>query len=193
MSIKQFIRDCGRNLRHHSASLFPLQSILTVQILNLLATLNENPHIRYYNPQHHSPLGPLANQSPSASPGAGGGLPIPPANAQGGSSLRWRSAMGDGNGPSSGGGRGPAQPQMEYTSRRLAMQVQADLDEYLANNPDFPVGLSPLIWGGYEHEARQLVERTRDVEASSIFRPSSPWPRQAAANPARTGCNRAYS
>ena len=28
---------------------------------------------------------------------------------------------------------------MEYTSRRLAMQVQSDLDEYLANNPDFPV------------------------------------------------------
>ncbi|RSH93130.1 vacuolar sorting protein VPS33/slp1 [Saitozyma podzolica] len=30
------------------------------------------------------------------------------------------------------------QPQGEYLSRRLAMQVQNDLDEYMANNPEFP-------------------------------------------------------
>jgi syntaxin-binding protein 1 len=31
------------------------------------------------------------------------------------------------------------QPQGEYLSRKLAMQVQKDLDEYMANNPEFPV------------------------------------------------------
>ena len=36
----------------------------------------------------------------------------------------------------------PAEPVGEYLSRKLAAQVQTDLDEYTASNPDFPV--SPL-------------------------------------------------
>jgi hypothetical protein len=39
-----------------------------------------------------------------------------------------------------GGSSANAPPaQGEYLSRKLAMQVQSDLDEYLTNNPEFPV------------------------------------------------------
>lgn len=33
----------------------------------------------------------------------------------------------------------PAEPQGECLSKRLAQEVQGSLDEYMANNPDFPV------------------------------------------------------
>ncbi|WVQ75749.1 hypothetical protein IAR50_005380 [Cryptococcus sp. DSM 104548] len=97
-------------------------------ILNVLATINENPHIRYYQPSHHLPLGPLAStaQQPGApSSSASHGQPQ-------GASLRWRSAMGGLSSKSPGGVQG------EYLSKKIAMQVQGDLDEYLQNNPEFP-------------------------------------------------------
>jgi syntaxin-binding protein 1 len=105
---------------HHCAFAVPLT---LRQLLNVLATLNENPYIRYYQPAHHQPLGPLAPSSHSSS------LAPPQPQPQ---SLRWRSAMG-------GKDTSVGQPQGEYLSRRLAMQVQNDLDEYMANNPEFPV------------------------------------------------------
>ncbi|ORX37596.1 Sec1-like protein [Kockovaella imperatae] len=95
-------------------------------LLNLLATINENPHIRYYQPQHHSPLGALGQSSNAIN----GTIPIP-SQSQQGSSLRWRSAMGSSS-------RGPqSSPEVEHISRKLAFQLQSDLDEYIANNPDF--------------------------------------------------------
>lgn len=104
------------------------------QLLNVLATLNENPYIRYYQPTHHQPLGPLAPSSHSSS------LAPPQPQPQ---SLRWRSAMG-------GKDTSVGQPQGEYLSRKLAMQVQNDLDEYMANNPEFPVSpASPASPGAH--------------------------------------------
>lgn len=102
-------------------------------MLNLLATLNENPHIRYYQPTHHSPLGPLAPQAGSSSLTA----PSPQQQTQ---SLRWRSAVGEGaqsRAPNPAGSPGAQGP--EYISGKIAKRVQADLDEYMTNNPEFPV------------------------------------------------------
>lgn len=96
----------------------------------MLATINENPYIRYYQPSHHAPLGPLSNAPPSVN----GALAAPPQQQQpAGQSLRWRSAMG---GSSSSR---PQEPVGEYLSRRIAAEVQTSLDEYMASNPDFPV------------------------------------------------------
>ncbi|RXK36602.1 syntaxin-binding protein 1 [Tremella mesenterica] len=92
-------------------------------ILNLLATINENPYIRYYQPAHHQPLGPLANQATTSS--------LSPPAQQHPQSLRWRSAMG-------GSGSRAPEPVGEHLSKKIALQVQADLDEYMTNNPDFP-------------------------------------------------------
>jgi syntaxin-binding protein 1 len=116
-------------------------------MLNLLATLNENPHIRYYQPTHHSPLGPLAPQ-------AGSSLSAPPQQQT--QSLRWRSAVGEGaqsrtpNPVGHPGAQGP-----EYLSGKIAKRVQADLDEYMVNNPEFPV--SPVICR--RREIRQRKEK----------------------------------
>ncbi|ORY34634.1 Sec1-like protein [Naematelia encephala] len=99
-------------------------------ILNLLATVNENPYIRYYQPHHHAPLGALAGQSSTQNGSAS--LTAPQHGHP--QSLRWRSAVGS---SSPSGGRG-GQSQEMYLSRKLAMQVQADLDEYMNNNPEFP-------------------------------------------------------
>ncbi|KAK8849808.1 hypothetical protein IAR55_005144 [Kwoniella newhampshirensis] len=90
-------------------------------ILNLLATINENPYIRYYQPHHHAPLGPLAHTVQAAAP-------VQQQNPQ---SLRWRSAMGASS-------PRPSEVVGEHLSKRIAFQVQNDLDEYLTNNPEFP-------------------------------------------------------
>ena len=103
------------------------------QILNLCATLGENPYIRYYQPQHHPPLGPL---SVSKTPGSLYGGPSAPkihpdelaAQQQ---TPRWKQALSGGSsGPSFSGDQIP---------KRLATQIQKDLDDYKALNPDFPV------------------------------------------------------
>ena len=38
--------------------------------------------------------------------------------------------------------RSPEQPGAEHLCKKLAFQLQADLDEYITNNPDFPVSSS---------------------------------------------------
>ncbi|WWC92625.1 uncharacterized protein L201_007584 [Kwoniella dendrophila CBS 6074] len=88
-------------------------------ILNFLATIDESPYIRYYQPHHHSPLGPLAAQAQASAP----------VQQQAPQSLRWRSAMGGSKTPEVVG---------EHLSKKIATQVQNDLDEYLQNNPEFP-------------------------------------------------------
>jgi hypothetical protein len=40
-------------------------------------------------------------------------------------------------GQAPGGSAGPSKP--EYISGKIAKKLQADLDEYLVNNPEFPV------------------------------------------------------
>ena len=103
-------------------------------MLNLLATLGENPYIRYYAPHHHPPLGPLAI---AATPGSVYGSARPPsANPapQAPPEARWKSAL------NAVGGKGGAQEfSGDQISRRIALQLQADLDDYQAVNPDFPV------------------------------------------------------
>ncbi|KAL1412581.1 syntaxin binding protein 1 [Vanrija albida] len=95
-------------------------------ILNVLTTINENPYIRYYQPSHHAPLGPLVNQ-PSASSSVS-----TPSGQPAGQSNRWRAAMG-------GSGRGTPEVIGDYLPKKIAVQVQNDLDEYMANNPEFPI------------------------------------------------------
>ncbi|BEI82705.1 hypothetical protein CcaverHIS002_0305730 [Cutaneotrichosporon cavernicola] len=92
-------------------------------ILNVLATLNENPYIRYYQPHHHAPLGPLSERGVQSSRVA----PIEPEQNQ---SLRWRSALGSRSSQKA--------PVGDYLSKKIAEQVQSDLDEYMTNNPEFP-------------------------------------------------------
>ncbi|KAJ9097825.1 hypothetical protein QFC19_006693 [Naganishia cerealis] len=110
--------------------------LMSRSLLSLLATLGENPYIRYYAPHHHPPLGSLglaatpgsaytarpaaaqtANPAPSAAPEA-----------------RWKAAL---NVVGGGGGRGE-EFSGEQICRRIALQVQAYLDDYQALNPDFP-------------------------------------------------------
>lgn len=94
-------------------------------MLNVLTTLNENPYIRYYQPTHHPPLGPLA-------PGSSTGLHNQQRQAeqqQQGSSLRWRAAMGSSR---------AQEAQGDSLSKVLAQRIQHDLDHYAETNPDFP-------------------------------------------------------
>ncbi|GHJ83907.1 hypothetical protein NliqN6_0309 [Naganishia liquefaciens] len=107
--------------------------LMSKSVLNLLATLGENPYIRYYAPHHHPPLGPLAI---AATPGSVYGSARPPsANPapQAPPEARWKSAL------NAVGGKGGAQEfSGDQISRRIALQLQADLDDYQAVNPDFP-------------------------------------------------------
>lgn len=40
-----------------------------------------------------------------------------------------------------GGATKVAEPVGDYLCKKIAVQVQNDLDEYMANNPEFPVSL----------------------------------------------------
>ena len=40
-----------------------------------------------------------------------------------------------------GGAAKVAEPVGDYLCKKIAVQVQNDLDEYMANNPEFPVSL----------------------------------------------------
>lgn len=86
--------------------------------------MNENPYIRYYQPHHHAPLGPLSEKGVQSTRVQQVEQP-----KENNSSLRWRSALGAGR----------SQPPVgEYLSKKIATHVQNDLDEYMTNNPDFP-------------------------------------------------------
>jgi syntaxin-binding protein 1 len=111
------------------------------QLLSLLATLGENPYIRYYAPHHHPPLGPLAM---TATPGsaytsrpaaAQTANPAPSAAPE----ARWKTALNV-----VGGGGRSEEFSGEQICRRIALQVQAYLDDYQAVNPDFPVSFRPI-------------------------------------------------
>lgn len=105
------------------------------QLLNLLATLGENPYIRYYAPHHHPPLGPLAI---TATPGSAYASRPAPASANPAPSAapepKWKAALS-----AVQGGKDAPNFSGEQICRRIALQVQADLDDYQALNPDFPV------------------------------------------------------
>jgi hypothetical protein len=45
-----------------------------------------------------------------------------------------------------GGASKVAEPVGDYLCKKIAVQVQNDLDEYMVNNPEFPVCLQLLSW-----------------------------------------------
>lgn len=99
-------------------------------MLNLLATLGENPYIRYYQPAHHPPLGPLSVSRTAGS--LYGGPSAPKAHPDDAPQTpRWKQALGGGSsGPSFAG---------DQIGKRLALQIQKDMEEYRTVNPEFPV------------------------------------------------------
>ncbi len=107
------------------------------QLLNVLATLGENPYIRYYAPTHHPPLGPLAL---AATPGSlAPASAAPPSSAHPGDvPQRWRAALS--SLPAALGQRAH-EYSGDQVCKRLAVEVQRALDEYGAENPEFPVGV----------------------------------------------------
>ncbi|KAL5531405.1 hypothetical protein ACEPAG_4282 [Sanghuangporus baumii] len=90
-------------------------------LANLCITLNEFPYIRYYQPSHHKPLGPLVPTQAF----------LPPSPTEG--SGRWRTNLARG-----------AQSRMyedaenEHVSRVLANIVQRTLEEHEKSNPEWP-------------------------------------------------------
>lgn len=101
------------------------------QVVNLLASLEEDPLIRYYRPVHHSPLGPLAK---APSPGQ-----MAPANPSGGSE-RWKSALAMRSSAGGLGGSGNSrEPVGDCVSKKLATAIAAELDAHKLDNPEFPV------------------------------------------------------
>lgn len=101
--------------------------------MNVCISINENPLIRYYVPDH-PPLGALTNQTlvdrntRMTAPSEGSG--------------RWKGALASaaarvdlggmtGGGPNGEGG--------DHLSKKLAFMVQRELDEYARANPDFSV------------------------------------------------------
>ncbi|PAV20211.1 Sec1-like snare [Pyrrhoderma noxium] len=90
-------------------------------IANMCIILNEFPYIRYYQPTHHAPLGPLV---PNAS-----FLPPPPKEGTG----RWRTNLARG-----AVAREYEHAENEYVSRSLACLVQQALEEHEKSNPEFP-------------------------------------------------------
>ena len=62
-----------------------------------------------------------------------------------------------------GGASKVAEPTGDFLCKKIAVQVQNDLDEYMANNPEFPVSsanFSSLALG------RQLTIRPRTEDRS---------------------------
>ncbi|KAF6761496.1 ras opposite [Ephemerocybe angulata] len=89
-------------------------------IANLCITLNEFPFIRYYMPQHHSPLGPLKPNTQTRPP--------PPPESSG----RWRTQLARG-----ADARAHEAAETEFVTRLLAFKVQQTLEEHQKLNPDF--------------------------------------------------------
>lgn len=92
------------------------------QIANCCISLDEMPYIRFYQPQHHPPLGPFTPAQTM--------LPPPPQEGSG----RWRTNLA----------RGVQAREYEFAEsesvcRVLARLVQAALDDHQRMNPEFPV------------------------------------------------------
>lgn len=88
------------------------------------------PYIRFYQPQHHPPLGPFAP--------AQNALPAPPKVQEG--SGRWRTNLA----------KGAVAREFEYTEsesalRVLARLVQQALDDHQRINPEFPVSFQSWL------------------------------------------------
>lgn len=54
-----------------------------------------------------------------------------------------------------GGASKVAEPTGDFLCKKIAVQVQNDLDEYMANNPEFPVS---MIWLECSH-LHVLIDR----------------------------------
>lgn len=108
---------------------------LPSQIVNVLSTLEEAPLIRYYQPAHHPPLGPLANKPAAASTG-GSAAPASAPQSSGGTE-RWRSALA-----MRGGGSSREREFVgDCVSKKLAEEIDRELEAYKKENPEFPVSL----------------------------------------------------
>jgi syntaxin-binding protein 1 len=93
---------------------------MAIQITNVCITLNEFPHVRYYLPSHHPPLGAL---QPNAAT-----RPPPPPDGSG----RWRTSLARGS-----EARAYESVEGDYVTKLLAFMVQHNLDEHKKANPDF--------------------------------------------------------
>ena len=120
--------------------------------------MDEMPYIRFYQPQHHPPLGPYAPAQSAPPPVEGSG--------------RWRTNLA----------RGAVAREYEYAEsesicRVLARLVQQALDDHQRINPEFPVGdpriiarLSLLIHGQKRERGRGrgtliITDRSMDTVA----------------------------
>ncbi|KAF8630461.1 hypothetical protein AX15_002910 [Amanita polypyramis BW_CC] len=112
-----------RSDTHFQAARVRLQEDLQLaskMVSNLCITLNENPYIRYYVPQHHQPLGPLKPHTSTRAP------PPPPTSA------RWRTNLARGS-----EARAWEVAETDYVTKLLAIMIQKNLDEHKKMNPDF--------------------------------------------------------
>ncbi|KAG8871991.1 vacuolar sorting protein VPS33/slp1 [Tulasnella sp. 331] len=99
-------------------------------ILNVCISINENPLIRYYVPDH-PPLGALTNQTV-----ADRNTRMPPSEGSG----RWKGALASAAARVDLGGitgGGPNEEGGDHLSKKLAFMVQRELDDYAKANPDF--------------------------------------------------------
>ena len=56
-----------------------------------------------------------------------------------------------------GGAAKVAEPTGDYLCKKIAVQVQNDLDEYMANNPEFPVSRNSQLY------SRECVDQWADL------------------------------
>ena len=63
-----------------------------------------------------------------------------------------------------GGASKVAEPTGDYLCKKIAVQVQNDLDEYMANNPEFPVSLDVQLSLPLAYQPVKLTDSPRAVD-----------------------------
>ncbi|KAL7409093.1 Sec1-like protein [Mrakia frigida] len=119
-------------------------TVMSRTVVNVLASLEEDPLIRYYQPNHHPPLGPLANAKPSSTtPAHNGPSSSSSSAAAAGGTERWRSALAMRAGAAgSTSGRG-GEPLGDCVSKKLAQSIEKELHAHKQENEDFPKPSDP--------------------------------------------------
>ncbi|KAG8904138.1 RHO1 GDP-GTP exchange protein 2, partial [Tulasnella sp. 403] len=115
-------------------------------LLNVLISLGENPLIRYWLPDH-PPLGALTSQAAPerSSPAEGSG--------------RWRGALS-----SNAQSRLDQGDQGDHLTKKLALMLQKELDDYIKANPDYVRTAAP----NRQKTVLLITERTMDMSAPLV-------------------------